>query len=162
MMNTKIFKAAIVGSVLAATSFGATAAHAATATATARATILRQVTVTNTSDLQFGTIVSGASAANVGVDTAGARTCGAGLVCTGTTTAAGFNVTGTTGQVVTVSVPASVSLTSGSNNMTATLSSSNSTLTMAGSFTVGGSLGVAASQADGAYAGVFTVTVDYQ
>jgi Mat/Ecp fimbriae major subunit len=164
-MNTKFLKAAILASTVAATALVSTAAQAATASATARARILRQVTVTNTSDLQFGTIVTAAAASTVVVSTAGARTCGAGLVCSGATTAAGFNVTGTTGQVVTISVPASVNLTSGANSMTATLNSSASTATLvanAASFSVGGTLAVGASQADGDYAGTFTATVDYQ
>ncbi len=162
-MKTAFVKAAILGSVIA--SLGATSAQAATATATARAKILRQVTLTNTSDLQFGTIVSGTAASTVGISAAGARTCGAGLVCSGTTTAAGFTIGGTTGQVVTISVPASVTLNSGTNNMTATLAASAASATMvanAGSFTVGGSLGVGANQADGDYTGTFTVTADYQ
>jgi Mat/Ecp fimbriae major subunit len=164
-MNTKFLKAAILASTAAALGLGATSAQAATASATARAKILRQVTVTNTSDLQFGTIVTAATASTVAVSTAGARTCGAGLVCSGATTAAGFNITGTSGQVVTISVPASVTLTSGTNNMSATLTSSAATATLASnaaSFTVGGTLSVGASQADGDYAGTFTATVDYQ
>jgi Mat/Ecp fimbriae major subunit len=164
-MKTVFAKAAIVGSLLATVGMGATAAHAASATATAKAKILRQVTVTNTSDLQFGTIVTGAAPSTVIVDSAGARTCGSDLVCSGTTTAAGFSIGGTTGQVATISVPASVTLTSGANSMTASLSASATTATMvanAGSFTVGGTLSVAANQADGDYSGTFNATVDYQ
>lgn len=164
-MKTRLIKAAVLGSVIASLGMGATSAQAATASATARAKILRQVTLTNTSDLQFGTIVSGAAASTVGIDSAGARTCGAGLVCSGTTTAAGFTIGGTTGQVVTISVPASVSLASGTNSMTATLAASSATATMvanAGSFTVGGTLVVGASQADGDYSGTFTATANYQ
>ena len=164
-MNSKMLKAALVGSVLAATAFGASGANAATATATARAKILRQVTVSNSTDLQFGTIVTGAAASTVTVSTAGVRSCGAGLVCTGTTTAAAFTIGGTTGQVTTVSVPATVTLNSGANSMTATLNSSAATVTMvanAGAFTVGGVLSVGASQADGDYVGSFVATVDYQ
>jgi hypothetical protein len=164
-MKKNVLKAVIAGSLLASLGMGATAAHAATASATAKARILRQVTVTNTSDLQFGTIVSSPTAAKVTVSTTGTRTCGTGLVCSGTATAAAFGVTGTSGQVVTVSVPATVTLSSGSNSMSSTLNASASTLTLAanaGSFTVGGELSVGASQADGDYAGTFTATVDYQ
>lgn len=164
-MKMNVLKAVIAGSLVASLGMGATAANAATASATAKAKILRQVTVTNTSDLQFGTIVTGTAASTVIVSSAGARTCGTGLICSGAFTAAGFNVTGTTGQVVTVSVPASVTLASGTNSMTASLSSSNSTLTLAanaGSFSVGGTLSVGANQADGDYSGTFAATVDYQ
>lgn len=164
-MKNKMFKAIIAGSLLASLGMGATAAHAASATATARAKILRQVTVTNTSDLQFGTIVTGTAASTVVISPAGARTCGTGLFCSSTFGAAGFDVTGTSGQVVTVQIPASVTLTSGGNSMTASLSSSASTLTLANnaaSFSVGGTLNVGANQADGDYEGTFNATVDYQ
>lgn len=160
---TKIFKAfALTGIV--ALGFTASAASAATASAVARASILRQITVTKTADLDYATIVTGAAASTVVITPAGARTCGAGLVCSGTATAAGFSVVGTIGQVATVSVPANVTLTSGANNMTSTLVSSAATLTLAAanSFNVGGTLAVGANQADGVYTGNFTVTVDYQ
>lgn len=164
-MKIQMLKAIVATTTLAALGLGATAANAATASATARAKILRQITLTNTSDLQFGTIVTGAAASTVDISVAGARTCGVGLVCSGTTTAAGFTIGGTTGSVVTISVPASVTLTSGADSMTASLVSSAPTTTLvanAGSFTVGGSLAVGASQPDGDYAGTFTATVDYQ
>lgn len=164
-MKIQMIKAALLSTAVAAIAFTATAAEAATANGTARAKILRQVTITNTSDLEFGTIVTGAAASTVAVSTAGARTCGAGLVCTGTTTAANFDITGTTGQVVSVVVPANVTLSAGANSMTATLTSTNPLVTMvanAGAIQVGGTLAVAANQADGDYAGTFTLTADYQ
>lgn len=158
---------AITGAVLAATALTAGAANAApvTASATARATILQQITVTNTSDLDFGTVVSGASASTVAISTAGARTCGAGLTCTGPTTSANFDITGTANAVVTITGDNSVTLTSGSNSMTASLTRSAATATLTGgtsSVQVGGTLNVAANQADGAYSGTFNITVDYQ
>ncbi len=161
---SKFLKAALASTIVAAT-FGATAAHAATATADAQANILAQVTVASDgSALDFGTIVTGAAASTVAVNAAGAATCGAGLVCSGTTSAAGFDVTGTTGEVVDISADASVTLTGPSGTMTASLTPSATSLTLAGgdSFTVGGTLNVGANQADGAYSGTFSVTVDYQ
>jgi len=158
---TKFFtKAALVG----VAAFSATGANAATATATARAQILQPLTVTQAADLDYATIVTGAAASTVVVTPAGARTCGVGLVCSGTATAARFNVVGTIGQIATVSVPATVSLTSGANSMSSTLVSSTALMTLAAtnSFNVGGTLSVGANQADGAYSGTFTVTVNYQ
>lgn len=162
-MTTRFIKAALVGTVAAA-SLAATGANAATATADAKAQILQQVTVTKNADLDYATIVTGAAASTVVVSPLGVRTCGLGLVCTGTATAADFSVAGTVGQVATVSVPASVSLTSGANSMSSTLLSSAATLTLAltNNFTVGGTLSVGANQPDGAYVGNFTVTVNYQ
>lgn len=166
-MSTMI-KRALVGAILAATALSAGAAHAApvTASATARANILQQITVTNTSDLDFGTIVSAVSASTVDVSAAGVRTCGAGLTCSGTVAAANFNLTGTNNSVVTVGGDNSVTLSNGSTTMSASLVRSAATVTLsgagAGSFQVGGTLSLAANQADGAYTGTFNVTADYQ
>lgn len=162
-MTIRSIKAALVGAALLA-GFGATSAQAATASATARAQILRQVTLTKTADLDFATIVTAATASTVQVSPAGVRTCGAGLTCTGTVTAAAFGIVGTTGQTVTLAAAGPVTLTSGANTMTATLATSAATRVLTGtdSFTVGGTLSVGANQADGVYTGSFNVTVDYQ
>ena len=162
-MTNRFMKAALVGTVAAA-ALVSTGAQAATANATAKAQILQQITVTKTSDLDYATIVTSAAASTVILTPAGVRTCGLGLVCTGTATAASFGVVGTIGQIATVSVPATVTLQSGANTMTSTLVSSTALMTLAASnsFQVGGTLSVGGSQADGAYAGTFTVTVNYQ
>ncbi len=146
--------------------FGASSANAATASADATATILQQITVTKTADLAFGTIVVGATGGNVTVsNSGGAITCAAALACSGTNGAAAFDVVGTVGEAVTVTVDPTVSLTSGSNSMTATLNPSYSgthTLVAADELVVGGTLAVAANQASGVYSGSFDVTVNYQ
>lgn len=160
-----IIKATLASSVLAVSVMSANAANAATASADARANILQQVTVTSDgSDLDFGTIVSGAAASTVAVNAAGAATCGAGIVCSGTTSAAGFDVTGTSGETVDVSSDLTVTLTGPTDTMSATLTPSATTILLDGTdaFTVGGTLAVAANQADGAYLGTFNVTVNYQ
>jgi Mat/Ecp fimbriae major subunit len=160
---TKTFKALALTGVVAL-GFSASAANAATANATAKANILKQITVTKTADLDYATIVTGAAASTVQITPAGVKTCGAGLTCTGTVSAAAFTVVGTVGAIANVTVPASVSLTSGANSMTSTLVGSATTLTLAASntLTVGGTLSVGAGQADGVYSGTFAVTVDYQ
>ncbi len=165
-MKTSMIKALAASAVLAA-GLASTGAQAATATADAKATILTQVVVTKTSDLDFGVIAVGTSGGNVLVDSASARTCTGGLVCSGTTTAAGFSVTGVTGQTVGISVPANVTLNSGTNSMSASLDASASSLVIsatatANTFKVGGDLTVSATQAAGAYVGTFTATVNYQ
>lgn len=156
---------AFAGATLAAIGLGATAADAATANASARAKLLSQVTVTQQTDLEFGTIVAGTSASTVAINAFGARTCGAGLACTGTTTAAAFLVTGTAGRIVTVSVPAAITLSNGTDTMNASLAASAPGLLLGvggASFTVGGTLDVGANQVDGDYSATFTATVDYQ
>ena len=92
-MNIRTLKSVAGGSVLAL-GLVSGAANAATADGTARATILQQVTVTNTSDLQFGTVAIGTGGGAVTVATGGGRTCATTLVCSGATTAAGFAVAG--------------------------------------------------------------------
>lgn len=162
---SKFIKAAVASSVLAASVMGAGAAHAATATADASANILEQIQINRTSDLAFGTIVTGTAASTVAIAADGSRTCGAGLVCSDTTTAAVFSVDGTTGRTVNVSSDASVTLTNtNGDDMTASLSPSVSTILLDGTdgFSVGGVLNVGASQADGLYEGTFNVTVNYQ
>ena len=168
---SKFIKAALASSVLAASVMGANAAHAATATADASANILAEVTLANTpnTSLDFATIVVDATGGTVVVANDGTRSsCGGSLVCSGTTDAADFTVGGTANEVVNVTIPATVTLNDGgSNNMTATLTStvSGGSVTLDGSgaaaFSVGGSLAVSGGQADGAYSGTFTVTADY-
>ena len=51
-------KRALLGAAIAALAMNASAAQAASATGTAKAKILRQITLTNTSDLQYATIIS--------------------------------------------------------------------------------------------------------
>lgn len=158
-------KRAVLGAAVAAMAMSASAAHAATATGTATAQILRQITLTNTSPLEFATIVSGATASTVTVSTAGARDCGNGLTCLGTSTAANFNIEGTNGAVVVVGGDSSVTLNAGGSTMTAALNYSAPTVTLGasgGSFQVGGVLNVGSNQAAGAYTGTFTVTANYQ
>ena len=159
-------KRALLGAAIAALAMNASAAHAATATGTATAKILRQITLAKTSDLQYATIISGAAASTVGVSTAGAVSCGANLTCTGTTTAANFNVQGTNGAVVLVGGDSSVTLNGslgGTMSSTLTYSAPNITLSATGgSFQVGGTLSVGANQASGDYSGTFNVTANYQ
>jgi hypothetical protein len=168
-MSNTLFKAASIV-VAAAAAFSTVAAEAApaNASATARARVLKQITVVNTSDLDFGTIVAGTAASTVAVSAGGVRTCGAGLTCTGAVSSANFNVTGTSAAVVTVTGDNTVSLANGTGGtMTAALTRSASTLTLTsgainGTFQVAGTLNLAANQADGAYTGTFNVSVNYQ
>jgi Mat/Ecp fimbriae major subunit len=169
-MGKMILKRAVLGAAVAAAALSASTAYAANATGEARARILRQLTLTNTSDLQFATIISGATASTVAVSVAGVGTCGPTLVCTGTTTAANFDIQGTNNAVVLVGGDAAVTLTGSlGGTMGATLDYSTNSLTLTqgpgtvgGSFQVGGTLSVGANQASGDYTGTFNVTADYQ
>lgn len=168
-MKKTITSACLVAAVLA-TGLTATAAQAgpANADAKARARVLKQLTITRNTDLDFGTIVHGATAATVVIDSTGGATCDAALTCTGTTTAADFTVTGSNNTIVDVTVPATVTLSNGATGtMTASLAapatlSLGSTGVTGTPLLFGGTLNVGASQEDGAYEADFTVTVDYQ
>ena len=100
------------------------------------------------------------------MSTGGVRTCGSTLVCSGTVTAAGFTISGVSGQNVGVTVPANVTLSeTGGATMSATLSGSATTFTLAAAastLNVGGTLSVGATQVAGNYSGTFAVTVNYQ
>lgn len=168
---SKFFNCATAGILIATLGLSGGTAYAApvTASVTVKARVLKQITVTKTSDLDFGTIVAGAAASTVAVSTGAARTCGAGLTCTGTVSSANFNISGTNNAVVTITGDNSVTLANGTGGtMAAALTRSASTLTLTnsgpvgGSFQVGGTLNIAANQADGAYTGTFNVTIDYQ
>jgi Mat/Ecp fimbriae major subunit len=169
-MKFATLKAAIAGTVIAAAAFGSTAAHAATADGTAKATILAALSVTNTTDLNFGTIaVNGGGAVTVTNAGVRAATTGGTVSSAGTAAAATFNVTGETGSNILISVPTSVVLdhaTLPGVNMAASLttnaSSASHALAAGETFNVGGTLTVGAGQNAGAYAGQFTVTVNYQ
>jgi hypothetical protein len=143
--------------------------------AKAKVKILKALTLTQLEDLDFGTVVLSGTGAWGGevlsVDTAGARVCGGGtnLTCSGTATAAEYNVTGSNNAVVTVTIPASVVITNGTDNLTVTTSKSiGATVTMPNSgnagidFNIGGSITLASATADGFYQGDIVVTADYQ
>ncbi|HEY0447354.1 MAG TPA: DUF4402 domain-containing protein [Allosphingosinicella sp.] len=166
-MTSKISTAVLAGTAVLAVTLGSTSAQAATASATARARVLRALTLANNNrPLEFGAVVATGSAGNVVISAAGTRTCDTTISCSGTVSAAQFDLTGTASEVVVIDAAASVTLTSGTNSMTASLQESAATVTLSGTgtgaFSVGGTLAVAANQAEGVYTGTFNVTADYQ
>lgn len=135
------------------------------------ATVIRSIAVTKTSDLSFGQVerpVSGSGSVTVDPAT-GARsfvnTVGFGSPAA---TQATFNITGEGGQAVSVTVPATFTMT-GPQTLTATTASSPASPVLSGSLGSQGSLilGVGATvplsstTPGGAYTGSFTVTVAY-
>ncbi len=172
-MNLRIVKAALVGTVFAAASF-ASVAHAATASGTANAEILADVSVVETAELDFGTIAVGPSGNSVTISTTGGTIQSCTGSCTGGARGA-FAITGETGMDVDISVDGAVTLVklvagvpvaspTANQQMSASLSTDISTLTLDGTdaFVVGGVLGVAATQEAGTYEGSYDVTVTYQ
>jgi len=165
----RLLTAAAAVSALAATS--ATAAPVgATTPATAKAQIVKPLTLTAKTNLDFGTIVLQAvvGATSVAISTTGAITCGTGLLCSGTPVPATYNVAGTNNQVVKM-YSAATTLT-GSAGGTITFTpilpvGASVTLTNSGApgndFNVGGSIAIGTTTLDGVYTGNINVTVDY-
>lgn len=157
--------------LLALTSAPAQAASPS-AQANATAKIYRPLTISKTSDLDFGVVViSGVSfpAETVTVDTAGAVTCGGGtnLTCSGSPTAAQFHLVGSDNALVTVSSPTfnltgpgTLAVTPSSTSQTVDLGASGSTTGV--DVPLGGSIDVSSATAEGVYTGTWTVTADYQ
>jgi hypothetical protein len=122
--------------------------------------------------MNFGNIAVNASPGTVVLSPAGARSTTGGCTLpavTGTVSQAVFNVTGQANATYSITLPANHTISSGANNMTVDVFTSNptptGTLSAGGSETlnVGATLNVAGSQASGTYtnAGGFTVTVNY-
>jgi Domain of unknown function (DUF4402) len=151
----------------------ALAANTATAPFTAKAKILKPLTLTKAKDLDFGTITMGAAltSSDVVVGRSGGTAvtaCGTNLTCT-TPTAALFNVTGVALQQLGVTlsnVPATLVNTLDSTKSVSFAVDPSTSVTLsalgAGSFDIGGKITVLASTADGDYNGTVDVTVAYQ
>ena len=143
--------------------------NSANATASATARIVSPISLTKTADLNFGDVVSGASAGTVVVTPAGVRSAGGGATLGNATSvaAAAFTAGGQGSATYAITLPASASVTSGANTMTVngftSSPSGTGALNAGGSqpITVGATLNVGAAQATGTYTGTFSVTVTY-
>ena len=173
---------------LAATTILPASANAASASATAKANVLKPLQMTGGGTVDFGTIVTPSVATFSGtftIDAAAAQTstfCASGFACSGTPAAALFNLQGTSQNNITLNVPTSVTLTlqgaTGTpptltfvtrNSVSATNSATgNYTITLPNSgfpgrnIYVGGSVTITEATVGGNYQGTFTVTADYQ
>ena len=154
----------------------AAAAPALATDASGSITVIRPLTVTKDADLDFGTVIrpsSGSGSASVGNNGMFSASGGAVGLDSTTKSAAQFTLNGEGGQSVSVTVPATFTLSDGSSNSltvtttndltnTAATTLSNS-LGSAGSnvFHVGGSIPITSTTATGAYSGTLTVTASY-
>ena len=148
------------------------AANSASAPFTAKAKILKPLTLVKATDLDFGTITMGAAlvSSNVVVGRSGgaSTSCGANLICSAPT-AASFDVTGVALQQLNIAlsgVPATLVNTVDATKSVAFSVDPDTSVTLSsaglGSFDIGGSITVASTTADGDYSGVVNVTVSYQ
>lgn len=172
----KYFAAGVVALGIASAN-PAFAQATASANATGSTTIIQPVTVAKTSDLVFGRVVRPTTGSDtISITNASDTVTAAGgtavpIATSGVTTSrAKFTVAGEGGQTVSVTVPATFSMTGSGNAIVVTLSGDKTgsqalggTLGTSSSIVVnvGGSFPLASTQATGAYSGSFTVSAAY-
>lgn len=170
-MGKGISRTTIVAALVAAT-LPLAPAGATTIMASATASVVKPLSLTTVRNFDLGTITLGTgtwSNATVSLSKAGVFSCSANLVCTGTHQVAQFNITGTKSHTVVISAP-NVTLTNQSDSSKTLLltldAPSTITLTNSGTpgtnFSIGGSLTLSSTTADGTYWGTITVTANYQ
>jgi spore coat protein U-like protein len=167
--TTLIALTALAAIALLVPAGSAMAQSSASASATATATIITPIVLESSANLQFGNVVASTAAGTIVVAADATRTWTGGA--TGISglpvSAAAFTVGGGANRTFTITLPASTTISAGTNNMTVdTFTSSlgaSSTLDGSGAaaLTVGGTLNVNASQPAGEYTGTFSVTVAY-
>ena len=174
-METRFSKhvAAAAGFAVAALISSPAAAVSPATQATATAKIYKPLTISSVQNLDFGVIVlTGASFAGevVSINQAGTLTCGSNpgvlLTCSGTPQPAKYKLVGTNNATVTITCPG-FNLTGPGTlaftpNAPATVNLGASGATTGLTFSIGGSITVASTTADGVYSGTFAVTADYQ
>jgi len=169
---TKIVALATVMIGFAATSNAQT--EKVTATAQAQATIIVPITISKTTDLNFGNVIGTATGGTLILSPDGTRLESGVQLATikGTITPAVFHVTGETDYAYTVTLPSTAyTLTSTVEGATGTMTLTDFTHNATGSiangdvdFSVGATLNVTAKQAAGVYtntATLFPVSVNY-
>jgi Domain of unknown function (DUF4402) len=160
---------ALTGILLASALF-ASPAMAEVETATGRAVVLNPLSVVNTSDLDFGTLVAGTTLGTATINpTSGTRTTSGGTIAAGgAPQAATFVATGVVNRLYILALGTAPVLANGSGGTMplSVLILDGPALRIFGSggtttIRVGGILDLAASQPDGDYIGTFDLTVVY-
>lgn len=164
--------AAIAVAAAAAAVCIAAPANAATVTAQVQAKVVKPLTIASVQDFDLGTIVLGPgtwSGATVHLSRTGTLTCPANVTCAGATQTAIYNVAGSQGQIVVMTVPSVTLVNQLDSSKTLTLTPDNVAtvqLTNSGNpgtnVPIGGSITVSSTTEGGTYVGTFNVTADYQ
>lgn len=175
LLNRYVSRRALVSVAALAVCGTSLNAHAADATGTADATVVKPISIASAGALNFGSFSTAAAGDTVIVAPGGGRTFGGsalGVNSVNTPSAASFTVTGEGSLTYAITLPGSaVTLThktatgagttmqvgtfTSNPNGTGTLSAGTQTLN------VGATLTTVASQVVGAYTGSFTVSVNY-
>jgi len=147
-------------------------ASAATVNAQAKAKVVKPLAIESRQNLDLGTIVLGPgtwSAATVRLSRTGVLTCPASVTCSGATQVAIYNIAGSNGQTIVISVPDVNLVNQGNAAKTLTLvpdAQQTVQLTNSGNpgtnVAIGGAITIDSTTADGVYSGTFNVTADYQ
>ena len=143
--------------------------RAAEGVATATATIVAPIAIDKKSDLTFASVSAHPmNSGTVVVGTTGGRICGKHLTCSGPVSASSFEVVGEANLSFAITLPTSVTLSSGTNNMTVDgfTSSPVTPGILAGdgkaSIFVGATLHVGPNQPFDVYSGSFIINIDYE
>ncbi|TQV74409.1 DUF4402 domain-containing protein [Denitrobaculum tricleocarpae] len=162
----KLFKFAAASAVGVAVAASASSAFATDETGNASAQIQQAISIVENTPMDFGNVAVDGSGGTVTISTAGAVTGPAGYSFSGSPAAGNFTASGDASTAVTISFTAGTLTGPGTamtiNNFT---NDAGGTPTTDGAgdlaFNVGADLVVNAAQASGAYAGTYTVTVNY-
>jgi len=161
-LNKKLIVAAVAGAI-GVGGFALQANAASSITANAKARIAGAISISETTQLNFGGIVGGTAGTVAVPATGGAATFTSVTAADSGATRAVFAITGDTGLTYTVTYP--TSFTVGTMTVdTITTSSASGTTTLTGgsdTFYIGGTLHVAGTEANGAYTGTYAVSVAY-
>ena len=170
---SKFLKISVAAAALAALASPAYAQSSATASASSTTRIISPITLTKTADLAFGAIVKASTGNAVvtignGADTVNVTGTNA-AAASGTISRAKYTVGGEGGQTFAITVPGTMTMSSGGDNITVNLTTAAATGTLSGSLgsagtfalNVGGNFTIPAAQASGDYTGSFNVTVAY-
>src|ERR1700690_1130854 len=165
--NALAFILVAVATLSAGSSFAQS--NSASASAAANARVVAGIGLSKTTDLNFGDVVASGSLGTVVMTYGGARSATGGTTLGNTTgaAAAAFSVSGVSGSTYAISLPGSATTLSDGASHTMTVDTyvgSKTVGTLSGgadTFTVGGTLHVAASQVAGSYTATFSVSVNY-
>lgn len=129
-------------------------------------TIVVPISISAGASMDFGDMTPTGAAGTVTVTPAGARSSVNVDLLGGVPSASSFDVTGGPGQVYSITLPSSTTLTSGANTMTVDTFTDDagpnpSLVGGSDTFNVGATMNVGAAQAEGTYSGTFAVTVNY-
>lgn len=160
--------AAAVATLFATPSFAAPVG--ATPAAKAKVNIVKPLTLTRVTDLDFGTLTLGnslgATAVSVSIDQADTVTCAANVTCTGSPASGEYKITGVNNNTVFINVSGS-NLTNANSDVIAFTPTAPASVGLGNSgaagvnFKVGGSIGVSSATPEGVYSGDMNVTINY-